>query len=73
MNPDGTHTTGLSLLAMNDTIQIVNSDLNQPVSTSELTVSETTIGLWRYRCQAEVEGFNINDMQDVYNINVTGN
>ena len=41
--------------------QIVNSNVNQPVSTSVLTVTETTAAEWRYCCQASLLGVTGND------------
>ena len=36
--------------------QIMPSDLDQPVSTSVLTVTETVAAMWRYCCQATLLG-----------------
>ena len=36
----------------NDTFQITNTNVAEPVSTSVLTVTETTAAVWRYCCQA---------------------
>ena len=36
--------------------QIANSNVNQPESTSVLTVTETTAAVWRYCCQASLLG-----------------
>ena len=43
------------------TFQITDSDVDQPVSTSVLTVIETTAAVWRYCCLASllsVTGFS---------------
>ena len=50
---------------------IVNSNLEQPVSTSVLTVTETAIGTLRFCCQASVEGAN-GSPNDVLSIDVVG-
>ena len=52
------------------TRQIANSNVNQPVSTSELTVTETTAAEWRYCCQASLLG--VTDASGVVAITVTG-
>ena len=69
MDPDGLQTAGLSTVPSS---VIVNSDRDKPVSTSVVTVAETTIGLWRYRCQANLDELGIVETQDIYSINVTG-
>ena len=40
----------LARIYHNETIQIINSALDEPVSTSVLTVTETTAGDWYYHC-----------------------
>ena len=54
--------------------QIANSNLNQPVSTSELTVTETTAAVWRYCCQASLfEGaVRVTGSSDEISVTVTG-
>ena len=52
------------------TRQIANSNVNQPVSTSELTVTETTAAEWRYCCQASL--FGVTGASDVVAITITG-
>ena len=50
--------------------QIANSNVNQPVSTSVLTVTETTAVVWRYCCQASLLG--VTGASDVVAVTVTG-
>ena len=52
------------------TRQIANSNVDQPVSTSVLTVTETTEAVWRYCCQASLLG--VTGTSDVVTITVTG-
>ena len=52
------------------TRQIANSNVDQPESTSELTVTETTAAVWRYCCQASLLG--VTGTSDVVAITVTG-
>ena len=52
------------------TRQIANSNVNQPVSTSVLTVTETTAAVWRYCCQASLLG--VTGASDVVAVTVTG-
>ena len=53
---------------------IMNRDLSPARSTSELTVSETTAGMYTYRCQANLvlSADNIFGRNDYYPITVTG-
>ena len=50
---------------------IVNSNLEQPVSTSVLTVTETAIGTLRFCCQASVAGVS-GTPNNVLSIDVVG-
>ena len=50
------HLWQLSVITEGGIFQIVNSNMNQPVSTSELTVSVSTVIVWRYCCQASLLG-----------------
>ena len=70
----GSSTTGLSVITDDGSaIQIVTTGLSQPETTSVLTVTETTPGDYRYRCQVDIAEIDINDMDgDVYPINVIG-
>ena len=62
--------TGLTTVQMG----IVNRDLSQARSTSELTVSETTAGVYTYHCQANLDlsADNIFGRNDYYPITFTG-
>ena len=63
-------TTGFTTVRMG----IVNRDLSLARSTSELTVSETTAGVYTYRCQANLD-LSTDDVfgrNDYYPITVTG-
>ena len=53
---------------------IMNRDLSLARSTSELTVTETTAGVYTYRCQANLDlsADNIFGRNDYYPITVTG-
>ena len=53
---------------------IMNRDLSLARSTSELTVSETTAGMYTYRCQANLDlsADNIFGRNDYYPITITG-
>ena len=56
----------------NDHFQIVTNEVNH-VSTSSMTVTETTAGNYSYHCQVELEGHNtITNETDVHPIIVTG-
>ena len=52
------------------TLQITNSNVNQSVSTSVLTVTETTAAVWRYCCQASLLG--VTGASDEEDITVSG-
>ena len=70
----GSSSTGLSEITDNgDTIQIETTGLNQPVTISVLTVTETTPGDYRYRCRVDIPEIDINDEDEgVYPIDVIG-
>ena len=70
----GSSTTGLSEITDNgNTIQVVTTNPNQPVTTSVLTVTETTPGDYRYHCRVDIPEIGINDVdEDVYPIDVIG-
>ena len=56
-----------------DTIQVVTTGLNRPVTNSVLTVKETTPGDYRYRCRVNIPEIGIiNEDGDVYPIDVIG-
>ena len=56
-----------------ETIHINSSTLNQPVSTSVLTVTETTAGEWYYRCTVTLEELtNVTNEAGSHPIQVTG-
>ena len=59
-----------SVVIYSSIFQIVNSNVNQPVSTSVLTVTETTAAEWRYCCQASLLGVTGNS--DEVPVTVTG-
>ena len=54
--------------------QIANSDVDQPESTSELTVTETTAAMWRYCCQASLFEMpvRVTGSSDEISVTVTG-
>ena len=55
------------------TILIETSGLDQAVTTSLLTVTETTPGDYRYRCRIDIPDLGIDNQDgDVYPINVIG-
>ena len=71
----GPDTTDLTQLSSNATIQIQDGDnLNQPTSSSRLTVTEDVPQNYQYRCWVELDlpGDNISTFTDVYPITVTG-
>ena len=70
----GSSTTSLSEITDNgNTIQIETTSLNQPVTISVLTVTETAPGDYHYHCRVDIPELGINDVDgDVYPINVTG-
>ena len=53
-------------------IVITSTNLDQPTSTSVLTVRETTAGDYRYRCRVDLSELTVGDTIHVYPINVTG-
>jgi len=53
-------------------ILITSTDLDQPTSTSVLTVKETTAGDYHYRCRLHLSELSLTNITDVYPINVTG-
>ena len=56
-----------------NTIQIVATSLNRPETISVLTLTETTLGDYRYRCRVDIPEIGINDVDgDVYPIDVIG-
>ena len=55
-----------------DSILITSTNLDQPTSTSVLTVRETTAGDYRYRCRVDLNELTVGDTADVYPITVTG-
>ena len=55
-----------------DSILITSTNLDQPTSTSVLTVKETTAGDYRYRCRVDLGELPVFSKTDVYPINVTG-
>ena len=68
-------TIGLTQLSNNATIQIQDGDnLNQPTSTSMMTVTEDIPQDYRYRCRVELNlpADSIFTLTDVYPITVTG-
>ena len=71
----GPDTTGLTQLFTNATIQIQDeNNLNQPTSSSMMTVTEDITRDYRYRCQVDLNlaDDNISALTDVYPITVTG-
>ena len=58
---------------LTETIQINSSTLNQPKSTSVLTVTETTAGEWYYHCNVTLEELtNVTNEAGSHPIHVTG-
>jgi len=55
-----------------DSILITSTNLDQPTSTSVLTVQETTAGDYDYSCRANLSELSLLNTSDVYAINVTG-
>ena len=51
-------------------IQIQNSNLDNPVRTSVLIVTETSAGEYHYECQVELMQLTITMRRDVYPITV---
>ena len=60
----------LAKVVSNDKFNIINSALDQPVSTSVLMVTETTVGIWQFYCQVLLG--DIRNTSDVHSIYVTG-
>ena len=57
----------------NETTQIMNNALDEPVSTSVLTVTETTAGEWYYLCSVFLmKVTNVTNEADSHPIRVTG-
>ena len=54
------------------TTGITSTNLDQPTSTSVLTVTETTAGDYRYRCRVDLRELSVGETIDVDPINVTG-
>ena len=59
-----------SVIAESGIFQITNSNVDQPESTSELTVTETTAAVWRYCCQASLLG--VTGTSGEVSVSVTG-
>ena len=55
-----------------DSILINSTNLNQPTSTSVLTVREIITGDYRYRCKVQLSELSLMIKTDKYPINVTG-
>jgi len=69
----GSSTGGLNDITDNgDSILITSTNLDQPTSTSVLTVRETTAGDYRYCCRVDLSKLPVPSKTDVYPINVTG-
>ena len=71
----GSSEMNLDLLSSNTTIQIQDGDnLNQPTSSSMLTVTEDISQDYRYRCRVDLDLTNdmILNSTDIYPITVTG-
>ena len=65
-------TDNLTEVHDNKTTQIMNSTLNEPVSTSVLTVTETTAGDWYYHCNVAImELINVTNETASHLITVT--
>ena len=62
--------SNLTEVLSNDKFNIINSTLDQPVSTSVLTVTETTPGIWQFYCTVLLD--DIENTSDVHSIHVTG-
>ena len=63
----------LARIYYNETIQVINSTLDQPMSTSVLTVTETTAGDWYYLCNVTLMDLTIvTNEADLHLIRVTG-
>ena len=66
----GNSCSSFTVVTESGTRQIANSNVDQPESTSVLTVTETTAAVWRYCCQASLLG--VTEPSDVVTITVTG-
>jgi len=53
-------------------ILIASTNLDQPTSTSVLTVRKTTAGDYRYRCRVDLSELSLFNKTDLYPIKVTG-
>ena len=63
----------LTEVLSNIKVNIINSTSGQPVSTSVLTVTETTAGEWNYHCIVTLEELtDVNNEADSHPIHVTG-
>ena len=64
----------LMRLSSNDTIQMVDANLNQSTSTSMLIVTERIPQIYRYRCRVDLDlaADDIFAKADVYPITVSG-
>ena len=69
----GPSTTGLTdVIDNSNTFQITTTDLTAAMITSVLTVTETTAGDYRYRCEVELSDISVMGSADVYPISVVG-
>ena len=71
----GASTGGLIEVTVNSSINITSTSLDQPTSTSVLTVTETTVGNYRYRCRVDLTELGLPAVvttMDVYPIDVIG-
>ena len=50
--------------------RIANSNLDQPVSTSILTVTETAAGTYHFQCQVELEEIRLNTVSNEHSITI---
>ena len=64
--------SNLTEVLSNNKFNIINSTSDQPVSTSVLTVTETTAGEWYYHCNVTLEELtNVTDEAGPHPIHVT--
>ena len=61
----------LAQIHHSETIQIINSALDQPMSTSVLTVTETAAGTYHFQCRVDLVELGVHDMSNEYSISVT--
>ena len=61
----------LAQIHPSETIQINSSTLDQPMSTSVLTVTETAAGTYHFQCQLDLVELGVHDMSNKYTISVT--